>query len=72
MVSDLFPRERMRAIGFFTSIFPTGRIVGPNVGGWVVEKFSWRYIFFINLPIGLIVAALIYFLVEESKTKSDR
>jgi len=71
MVSDLFPEERMRAIGFFTSIFPIGGIVGPNVGAWIVENFSWRYVFFINIPIGLTVATLIYFLVEESRKKSD-
>lgn len=70
MVSDLFPKERMRAIGFFTSIFPIGGIVGPNVGGWIVENFSWRYVFFINVPIGIVVATLISLLVEESKRES--
>ncbi|MEO0278401.1 MAG: MFS transporter [candidate division WOR-3 bacterium] len=70
MVSDLFPKERMRAIGFFTSIFPIGGIIGPNIGGWIVQNFSWRYVFFINMPLGIIVALVIHFLVDESKTRS--
>jgi Major Facilitator Superfamily len=52
-VSDQFPEHRERAIGLFTSIFPIGGIVGPNLGGWIVSQYSWRYIFYINLPIGI-------------------
>ena len=53
IVSDQFPEHRERAIGLFTSIFPIGGIVGPNLGGWIVSRYSWRYIFYINLPIGI-------------------
>ena len=45
IVSDQFPENRERAIGLFTSIFPIGGIVGPNLGGWIVSRYSWRYIF---------------------------
>jgi EmrB/QacA subfamily drug resistance transporter len=70
IVSDQFPDQRERAIGLFTSIFPIGGIVGPNLGGWIVSRYSWRYIFYINLPIGIGLIALIMILLEDSKILS--
>ena len=70
IVSDHFPESRERAIGLFTSIFPIGGIVGPNLGGWIVSRYSWRYIFYINLPIGIGLIALIMILLEGSKVLS--
>ena len=70
IVSDQFPDHRERAIGLFTSIFPIGGIVGPNLGGWVVSRYSWRYIFYINLPIGIGLAILIMILLKDSKILS--
>ncbi len=55
IVSDQFKERRMQAIGLFGSIMPLGGLIGPNIGGWIVEHWSWREIFFINLPIGLSV-----------------
>ena len=70
IVSDHFPESRERAIGLFTSIFPIGGIVGPNLGGWIVSRYSWRYIFYINLPIGIILIVLIMALLKGSKVSS--
>jgi EmrB/QacA subfamily drug resistance transporter len=70
IVSDQFPDHRERAIGLFTSIFPIGGIVGPNLGGWIVSRYSWRYIFYINLPIGIGLAVLILILLRDSKVLS--
>jgi EmrB/QacA subfamily drug resistance transporter len=67
IVSDQFPEHRERAIGLFTSIFPIGGIIGPNLGGWIVSRYSWRYIFYINLPIGISLFVLMMILLEESK-----
>lgn len=59
IVSDVFaPRHRRTAIGLFTSVFPIGGIVGPNIGGWVIDHFGWRAIFSINVPIGIVLFAL--------------
>ncbi|MGD0917369.1 MAG: DHA2 family efflux MFS transporter permease subunit [Thermodesulfobacteriota bacterium] len=66
IVSDEFPEHRERAIGLFTSIFQIGGIVGPNLGGWIVSRYSWRYIFYINLPIGIGLIVLILILLEDS------
>ncbi len=70
IVTDQFPENRERAIGLFTSIFPIGGIVGPNLGGWIVSQYSWRYIFYINLPIGMGLIAMILILLKESKISS--
>ena len=70
IVSDLFPEHRQRAIGLFTSIFPIGGILGPNLGGWIVSQYSWRYIFYINLPIGAGLIVLITILLEKSQVLS--
>jgi EmrB/QacA subfamily drug resistance transporter len=59
VVSAYPARQRERLIGLFTSIIPMGAIIGPNLGGLILTQFSWRGIFFINLPIG---AAILFFL----------
>jgi EmrB/QacA subfamily drug resistance transporter len=70
IASDQFPEHRERAIGLFSSIFPIGGMIGPNLGGWIVSRYSWRYIFYINLPIGMILIALIIILLEDSEVLS--
>jgi EmrB/QacA subfamily drug resistance transporter len=57
IISDSFVEQRATAIGLFTSIFPIGAIIGPNLGGFIVDHFSWRWIFFVNIPIGLALFA---------------
>ena len=72
IVSDQFPENRERAIGLFTSIFAIGSIIGPNLGGWIVAQYSWRYVFYINLPIGVALIVLIKILIKDSKVISGR
>jgi EmrB/QacA subfamily drug resistance transporter len=58
IVSDHFGPERDRAVGLFTSILPVGGIIGPIVGGIFVSYWSWRGIFLVNVPIGILLIAL--------------
>ncbi|NEA37427.1 MFS transporter [Streptomyces sp. SID13031] len=58
IVSEQFGRDRDRAIGMFTSIFPIGGILGPIIGGVIVTYWSWREIFIVNVPIGLLLIGL--------------
>ena len=53
IISDTFGRRRATAIGLFTSIFTIGGVIGPNLGGFIVDNVSWRWIFFVNIPIGI-------------------
>ena len=59
IVAQQFPRTRSRMIGLFASIFPIGAILGPNVGGLVIEQFGWREVFLINVPLGILMIAII-------------
>lgn len=62
IVADLFPEKRAQAIGLFSSIFPIGGVIGPNIGGVIVDHLSWRYIFYVNVPLGIAVLLLIWIL----------
>ena len=70
IVSDIFPEQRQRYIGLFTSIFPVGMIIGPNLGGWMVEAFGWRSIFWLNVPLCLVVLILSVWLLPADRTRS--
>jgi len=63
IVAEEFQENRAQAIGLFTSIFPIGGILGPNIGGLLVDHLSWRFVFFVNIPFGVVVivfTALLY------------
>lgn len=52
------PRERGRYIGYFTIAFAASALAGPLVGGFIIEQFSWPWIFFINVPFCAVVGAV--------------
>ncbi|HTH97128.1 MAG TPA: MFS transporter, partial [Stellaceae bacterium] len=53
------PRERGRYQGLFAAVFTTCSVAGPLLGGFITEYASWRWIFYVNLPIGAVALALI-------------
>ena len=54
-VIDIFSKEnRSKAISAWTFGLLAGPVIGPLLGGFLIEYFNWRFIFFINLPLGLI------------------
>ncbi|MBT2325194.1 MFS transporter [Variovorax paradoxus] len=67
LLGEAFPKEtRARALGIFGSVTGLALIVGPAAGGAVAEGLDWRWIFWINLPIGLVAVALILRRIRES------
>jgi EmrB/QacA subfamily drug resistance transporter len=72
IVADHFGRNRDRALGMFTSIFPIGGIVGPILGGVFVTYWSWRGIFLVNVPIGLVLIVLAFVFIPESSRKATK
>ncbi len=53
------PRERGRYQGIFGGVFGFATVLGPLIGGFIVEHWSWRWIFYVNLPLGLIALVVI-------------
>lgn len=72
IVADEFPQSRQRAIGLFSSIFPIGMIIGPNLGGWLVSSFGWRSVFWINIPLGVIIAIASTLLLRSGERKEGK
>jgi EmrB/QacA subfamily drug resistance transporter len=72
IASDLFPNSRQQAIGLFSSIFPIGMIIGPNIGGWLVEAYGWRSVFWLNIPLGVIVFVAMFFMLKETKREGGQ
>jgi EmrB/QacA subfamily drug resistance transporter len=60
VVGDIIaPRDRGRYQGFFGAVFGVSTVIGPLLGGFFVDRLSWRWIFYVNLPIGVIALAVI-------------
>jgi len=60
-VGDLFPpAERGKYMGFFTGTFSLASILGPTIGGLLTDHVGWRWVFFINVPFGLVAIPLIW------------
>lgn len=60
IVGEIFTlEERARYQGLFSGIWGVSSIAGPMIGGWITDNFSWRWIFYINIPIGLLAALVI-------------
>src|SRR3546814_2153030 len=59
-IGDIIPpRERGRYQGIFGGVFGLSTVLGPLIGGFFVEHLSWRWIFYINLPLGLAALGVI-------------
>ncbi|MGH9077922.1 MAG: MFS transporter, partial [Acidimicrobiales bacterium] len=58
IIVDYFGDARDRAVSLFGSIFPIGAMIGPIFGGLFVTYWTWRGVFFVNVPIGAAVIAL--------------
>jgi len=67
-VADIFPDPARRAKfqGIFFSVFALSSVVGPTLGGWITDNLDWRWVFFVNLPLGLISLVALPFVLPQS------
>jgi EmrB/QacA subfamily drug resistance transporter len=72
IISEIFGAERDRAVGLFSSIFPIGGIIGPVLGGVFVTYWSWRGIFLVNVPLGIVLLALGTVIIPAIPRRPDR
>jgi EmrB/QacA subfamily drug resistance transporter len=60
VVGDIIPpRDRGRYQGFFGGVFGVSTVIGPLLGGFFVDHLSWRWIFYVNVPVGIVAFAVI-------------
>ncbi|HML87564.1 MAG TPA: MDR family MFS transporter [Methylomusa anaerophila] len=73
IVGDIFtPEERGRWQGIMGAIFGLASVIGPTIGGWIVDYSSWKWVFYINLPIGLLATITIYLGLKNEKILTDK
>ncbi len=62
VVGDIFPpAERGKYQGLFSAVWGLASVFGPTLGGWITDQLSWRWVFYVNLPVGVIATLVIYF-----------
>lgn len=66
------PAWRGRLQGIFASVFGIAAVVGPSVGSYLVDAINWRWIFYINLPLGIASFVLIMLGIKESRSSNAR
>jgi len=72
IVGDIFsPSERGRYQGLFAAVWGIASIFGPTLGGWLTDHWSWRACFWVNLPVGAVAVAAIYFEFPHMKPRGS-
>src|SRR6187431_800511 len=60
IIADIVPpRERGRYLGLFGAVFAVASVAGPLLGGFFVDNLSWRWVFYVNLPIGALAVIIV-------------
>ncbi len=74
IIADITPKDKLgRAFSIYAFGVAAAPVFGPTLGGFITDTLSWHWVFFINLPIGIISLVLTWLFVEESKkAKEDR
>lgn len=68
IIGDTFTlKERAKMQAYFSGVWGLSSVIGPVIGGFITDQLSWRWVFFINLPIGVIAALIIGFALKEPK-----
>ncbi|WP_131742703.1 MFS transporter [Actinomadura roseirufa] len=73
IVGDVVPpRERGRFQGLFGAVFGVASVCGPLLGGWFVDNLSWRWVFYINVPIGVVALLVIAAVLPAATGERER
>ena len=70
VVGDLFTaRERGKWQGVTGSVFALSAVLGPTLGGWITDNASWRWVFYVNVPVGIVALLVLIFLMPTLKSR---
>ncbi len=70
IVTEAFPsKERGMALGFSVGVVSVGIAIGPSLGGVIISQLSWRWIFFVNLPVGVLGTLMVFRFVSSVQPK---
>ena len=73
IIGDVIPpRERGKYQGYFGAVFGVSAVAGPLLGGWLTDSISWRWIFYINIPVGLLALFVTSIALQMPVTKRSR
>lgn len=72
IVGDAFPENRTQALGLISSVFPVGAILGPNLGGLIVDTIGWRWTFALNVPLVVLVIGMGMLLMPSSSRQGTK
>ena len=73
ILTEAFPlQERGKAMGIVGSIVSVGIIAGPTLGGLLIDLISWHWIFFVNLPIGMVGSLMVYHFLPRGKIRKEQ
>jgi EmrB/QacA subfamily drug resistance transporter len=73
IITESFPHtERGRALGITSTIVSVGIVLGPTLGGFIIEQLSWNWIFFVNLPIGIVGIIMVLRFVPDIRPKGKQ
>src|SRR6058998_3706823 len=64
------PRQRGTAIGIWAGVSALALAIGPLLGGLLVDKINWHWIFYVNVPVGVVGVVVSYFFIKESRDTS--
>lgn len=72
LLMNTAPEKKHAALAFWSTIVITAPIVGPILGGWISYDYYWPWIFYINIPVGILSMCAIWFILKERETPREK
>jgi MFS family permease len=70
VIGDIFTaRERGRWQGVTGAVFGLSSVLGPAIGGWITDNSSWRWVFYVNIPVGMVALLVLIFLMPTLRSE---